>query len=389
MIHGNALPDEIIEVAIEDEKRDYFTASVKKIITPSPDRIQPSCKFFGLCGGCHFQHINYRRQVQLKEEILHDCLKRITGIETELEGPMIEGNPWHYRIKGQFKVAHERIGFYRGKTREIVDINNCPLMSEKLNEEFMKVRSLCNGLDIHEIHLSRGDCSTVLLRTRSDFLSKTTLNHAVSRFVDAGFSGVCIQSKGNRVKSFGKQFITLNLGDLKYTISAFSFFQSHWKLNQTVAKFIKERLYPLKEKKILDLYAGAGNFSLSLAGDAEIIAVEENPYSVKDGRRNVSLNRIQDVTFVCSPVEKYHISSRFDTILLDPPRTGLSQAVLSRMLKAMPARIVYLSCNPATFARDLKFLLKKYAIESIRIIDFFPQTYHIEVLALLKRTNYC
>ena len=184
---------------------------------------------------------------------------------------------------------------------------------------------------------------------------------------------------------YGKPYIALNLENLKYTVSPKSFFQSNWKLNQTVVAFIKENLLPLKGKKVLDLYSGAGNFSLPLAGDADkVIAVEENPYAIEDGRRNLKVNNIKNCKFIRSPAENFRMMDNVHIVILDPPRQGLSSETVNKMLKITPERIVYISCSPSTFARDLKKLLEKYSIESIRMIDFFPQTFHIEALAFLK-----
>ena len=384
MVSGHALPGETAEVVLQDEKKDYFIASVKKILEPSPDRIQPACEYFGSCGGCHYQHVAYKRQVKLKEEILRDSLRRIGGFETDLSDPLVEKIPWHYRLRGQFKISQGKIGFYREKTRDVVDITSCPLMTEELNSCLTKARTLCRGLNVSEIHLTNGDCSTALLKMSGYPHSKKALQSIASQFMEAGFAGLCIQSKENSIYSFGRQYISLDLAGLSYTVSVLSFFQSHWKLNQQVAEFIRESLLPFNGEKILDLYSGAGNFSIPLAGVAKIIAVEENPYSIEDGKRNLVLNSIGNFKFVRSTAEKFNLRGRFGIVLLDPPRPGLTKAAMNRVMELLPERIVYLSCNPATFARHLNKLPIKYDIVSVRAIDFFPQTFHIESLAFLQ-----
>ncbi len=384
MVSGHVLPGETAEVILEDEKKDYFVASVRKILEPSPDRIQPSCEYFGICGGCHYQHITYARQIDLKENILRDSLRRIAGFEADLSDPLVDKDPWHYRLRGQFKISQGKVGFYREKTRDVVDISCCPLMTEDLNSSLTKARTLCKGLNVSEIHLTKGDCLTALLKMSGNIHSKKAFDTLASQFMEAGFAGLCLQSRDNSMNSFGRQYISLNLTGLSYTVSVLSFFQSHWKLNRQAAELIRENLFPLKGTKVLDLYSGAGNFSIPLAGEAKIVAVEENPYSIEDGKRNLVLNNIRNFKFVCSSAEKFHMRGRFDILLLDPPRPGLTKAAMNRVMELLPGRIVYLSCNPATFARDLKKFLKKYDVESVRAIDFFPQTFHIESLAFLR-----
>ncbi len=383
MIEGAAIPGETVEVRIEKEKKDYIAASVAKIIQPSPYRIKPLCQYFGSCGGCHLQFMTYEKQVQIKEDILRDCLKRLAKINIGLSESIINDNLWNYRYRGQFKISHGNIGFYRGKTREVIDIDHCPLMIEGINIYFKTAKALLKTFDTGEIYLSYGDGCIALLKVPACKAKAGAVRDKLgSMFLDSGFSGLFIDNKN--ILRYGEQYITLNLENLKYTVSPMSFFQSNWRLNQAVVKFIQDNLQPLKGKKILDLYSGAGNFSLLLAQEAEIIAVEDNPYAIEDGKRNLAINHMKQYRFVRSAAEKFRILDNIHIVMFDPPRQGLSDRIISEALAVMPERIVYISCNPATFARDLKKLLKKYAIESIRMVDFFPHTFHIEALAFLR-----
>ncbi|MBI5408874.1 MAG: class I SAM-dependent RNA methyltransferase [Nitrospirae bacterium] len=384
MIKGAVLPGETVEAIIEDEKKDYIAASVKKILESSPHRIRPACRYFGVCGGCHLQHAPYALQVRLKQEILRDCLKRLAQIENDLGKPIIDADPWNYRLRGQFKTSHGVIGLYRENTREVVDMDNCPLMDEKINEGLKNIKPLLKSFGIREIHITTGDRSTALIKLSSSGKSPEGMNELASLFQQAGFSGLYIETRDKKIVRYGEPYVTLSLQDLKYTISPMAFFQSHWRLNQTVVELIKNSLKPLKGIKVLDLYSGAGNFSIPLAADADVIAVEENPYAIEDGRRNLKSNGIRNYRLINSSAEDFHFEGRFDIVILDPPRTGVTNRVAGKILDLMPGRIVYISCNPATFARDLKKLQRKYEIESVGIIDFFPQTYHVESLAIFR-----
>ncbi len=202
--------------------------------------------------------------------------------------------------------------------------------------------------------------------------------------MSAGLSGLVISRGREEPDSFGKTFISLDIPKYKYTLSPMSFVQSNWKLNLNVMKVVKEILEPLKGKRVLDLYSGAGNFSLLLAPDAEVVAVEGNRYAIEDGKRNLGINNINNYRFECSSAEKFKLKEKYDVIILDPPRPGVRYRLIKKILAIEPETILYISCNPSTFARDLKRLSDKYAIESIRMIDFFPQTYHIEAIAVLR-----
>jgi 23S rRNA (uracil1939-C5)-methyltransferase len=385
LIRGDIIPGETAELRIEEEKKDYFRASVLNIRESSPDRIQPACTYFGSCGGCHLQSVSYPKQVELKKQILSDCLKRIAKIEPRLSDDLIHDNPWHYRCRGQFKVSPGKIGFFRESSREIIAIDTCPLMKEEVNEYFQKAKSLLSAFPCSEIHISSSDCAIALIKTPTRALNKKVLDEKASEFLRSGFAGLCIETGDHRILRYGSAYITLMLEKLNYTVSPASFLQSNWTLNQLVVSRIKERLGELRGKKVLDLYAGAGNFSLPLANSAEVTCTEVNTYAIEDGKRNLDINNMKNCTFICSRAEDVHMQGKSDILLLDPPRPGVTNRVMHKILDTMPEIIVYISCNPATFARDLKKLLIKYNIESIQFVDFFPQTFHIESLAFLTK----
>lgn len=380
-----AIPGEEVEASIENEKSDYFIAKTLKVIKQSPDRITPECEYFGVCGGCHYQYISYARQVRLKEEILQDCIKRIAKIETQVSDSIFHEIPWGYRYRGQFKVVDKKIGFYREKTRDIVDIKRCPLMVNEINNCLDAIHDafLTRGNDllqhISDIHIACGDVIAFLITAKDMKIDLKRLAESLPDMIS-----LSIFCNGKIFSLHGRDYITLNLNGLKYTVSPMSFFQSHWRLNKVVVDFVKKSLQPLEDKKILDLYSGAGNFSIPLAQiSKEVIAIEENPYAVIDGKRNIKINQIKNCEFICIPVENAHIQ-KADIIVVDPPRSGLTNKTVEKLLNSSAEKIVYISCNPSTLARDIKKLIKKYEIESLRMIDFFPQTYHIEAICFLS-----
>lgn len=371
-----AVPGELVDVSIDERKRDYMLATVTQVLEPSEFRVQPNCPVFGICGGCQLQFIAYERQVSMKEEILIDSLTRLGGIEIQLS-PSLTDAQWHYRHRAQFKISREgTIGFFRESSRDVVVFESCPLMSGRINEllQHIKGNNLASGLK--EIHLSTGDSAAVLLKGAA-------VDHQLAEaFREIGVASVAV----NDALIEGSGAVAFDLNGMNYTVSPWTFFQAHWSLNLKAAELIAGRTGPLEGKKVLDLYAGAGNFSLLLARYAEeVVLVEENPHAVEDGIRNLKLNGLKNCRFIKSSAEKYRIPKRFDMIILDPPRPGLTSDVARKVLETPSDTIVYISCNPSTLARDLKKLKETYDIESVHMIDFFPNTFHIEAAAFLRR----
>jgi 23S rRNA (uracil1939-C5)-methyltransferase len=373
LIRG-AIPGEVVEVEIEERKRDYSLARVVQVVEPSEHRLEPLCRVFGTCGGCQLQFISYEKQLKMKEEILTDSLGRIGKIELPL-GETLHDAQWNYRQRAQFKVSRAgEAGFFREASREVVTFDDCPLICREINALLVKIKEKDLARNLSDIHIAAGETPVALLKGR-DF--DTTL---LDTFVDAGLTGISY----NDSVSYGGAYTSFDLNGLRYTVSPWTFFQAHWALNRKVAGFIGEQLMPLEGRSILDLYAGAGNFSLPLASlGGEVTAVEENSHATEDGRRNIEVNGIGKCRIVRSSAEKYKLNKKYHVLLLDPPRPGLTSEVAKKIVENPADRIVYISCNPATLARDLKKLKEKYSIESVRLIDFFPNTYHIEAIAFL------
>jgi len=384
LVNGAFLPGESVEAGIEKEKKDYISASVLKLLTSSPDRINPECEYFGNCGGCHLQHIPYDLQVKLKKSVLSDCLKRIGKIDTELSGPLIPDSPWNYRLRAQFKISGNNIGLYRGKTREVVNIASCPLMTQEINRYYQKARDIISlNRTIRELHIVSGDSTVALVRLSAGQGTAPDLEQLAVQFIEKGFSGLIMENVNRERFGYGRTYATLDISGLTYSVSPSCFSQSNWKLNVQLIDHIKNVLSPLSGREILDLYAGSGNFSLPLAEADRVVAIEENKPSIENGNRSIDINGIENISFIRSSAENYITDDQFDIVITDPPRSGLKDKVINNLLSMMPARIVYVSCNPTTLARDLKKLVKKYDIESVRLVDLFPQTYHIESLVFL------
>ena len=372
-----AIPGEVVEVAVEEKKRDYSVVSVTDIIEPSEARTEPACQYFGDCGGCQLQFIDYKKQVEMKEHVLLDCLRRIGGVEPELS-QSIYGEPFGYRHRAQLKVSKEgAIGFFREGTVDVVEIDSCPLLADGLNNALGILKKTDTG-DVREFHLTVGDNLIALLK------GSAHPQAIADRLLEQGFTGVAFED--GSYKGTGAPYITMDLNGLRYTVSPWGFMQSNWQLNRELVAALVEEIGPTEDKRILDLYSGGGNLSLPLAVYAkETVAVEESPSSIADAKRNRSANRVPNYRFAKGTAESARYEGPFDIVLIDPPRAGLSKNAIKRIIKLAPPLMAYVSCNPSTLARDIKRLEEHYSIRSVRMIDMFPQTYHLEAMAILEK----
>ncbi|RMG70083.1 MAG: class I SAM-dependent RNA methyltransferase [Nitrospirae bacterium] len=372
-----AIPGEVVQAEIVEKKRDYSIADAVEILQRSEDRTSPECPVFGLCGGCHYQYISYPRQVRIKEEILLDCLKRIGKLDLQLDAPLL-GNPWYYRRRAQFKVSPQgRIGFYKPLSHQVVEFERCLLLQSEINDLIGQVRSMGIPQGVREIHVISGDTLAVDVRGRA--VDRAFLRELLQI---RNVSGVYLN--GTVVE--GEQRVCLMLRDIFYFVSCGSFFQSNWTLNNRLVQMVCDVVENLSPERVLDLYAGGGNFSLAVSGLVkEVVAAEENPSSFEDALFNIRYNEIENVKFKNRKVESLLVKKRVDMVIADPPRTGMTKEALKKTIELLPEWIIYISCNPSTLARDLNRLSSHYQVESVRLVDMFPQTYHIEAVSLLRK----
>ncbi len=377
------IPGERVVAQLREHKRDYSIADAIEILQGSDDRVEARCPVFSVCGGCHYQHISYERQLALKEEIVTDCLQRIGKTDIALESTLA-GQQWHYRSKAQFKLAGDgTIGFYKEDSRDVVSVQECFICKASINALLRKLSGARFVRGIREIHILSGENTIAYIKGadvdegRMDF------------FLDVGFDGAVLES-GPSVGATSCRFM---LGDLSYVVSAQTFFQSNWELNLRLIQQLSEALGDVDGMSILDAYGGAGNFSLPLSLRCRGATVlENNPYAIADGKRNIQDNNLKNIRYISRPLEKIKETgagdkktAKYDIVIVDPPRVGLTTAGVLRLLALSPQRIAYVSCNPATFARDIHKLSKEYTLASVRLVDMFPNTYHCEVLGILNR----
>ena len=396
-----SLKREKLRVEIIKEKKNYSVGKLREILEPAPRRINPPCPYFGVCGGCQWQHIDYPLHGELKKEILIDILRRLGGMRDIPPIQVIPSpQPYGYRVRVQLKVEREAVGYYQERSHQIVDIDHCPISHSLINEliQFLRERSsFFTQMEEIEINVSPVEGKGIFifhplsLSSGWKELGKGFLQtHPVLK-------GIALLRKG-KTKVAGDPFLhhTIFLDRngkkraLRFRASPLSFFQVHPEQNRKLIETVLEFSDVRKDERVLDLYAGIGNFTLPLAMEAqEVVGIEENRMAIQDARVNAEGNGIKNCDFLRGRVRemlKDWKRERPDLIVIDPPRTGCKE-VIEEIAGLKPKKIVYTSCEPTTLARDLRlFSDKGYPLRGLFLIDMFPQSYHMEVVGLLKQS---
>jgi 23S rRNA (uracil1939-C5)-methyltransferase len=386
-------------IEITEEKKTYSTARLNEIIKPSPGRVTPPCPYFGTCGGCQWQHIDYSIQTEQKKEILIQTLRRLGGMnEIPPVGVVPSPKPYDYRIRVQLKVKGKAMGYYQEKSHQIVDIDRCPISYPLVNQIIQKLREELNALSSMEeveINVSPEEGKGVLLfHPHSTNQGTETFTKELLRSQPI-LRGIAIaQKEGHQLFGDPTLNFTIPLSQgrekrqLKLRISPGSFSQVNPEQNQRLVQTVLQFSEVNHEDRIFDFYAGAGNLSLSLAMKGrEVLGIEENRMAFEDAQFNAGRNGIKNCHFIQGKVEDVLLDWRReppDLIVLDPPRTGC-KTILDQVVRLKPKKIIYVSCEPTTFARDLHLFSERgYSLQRLSLIDMFPQTYHMETVGLLK-----
>ncbi|MCS7286433.1 MAG: 23S rRNA (uracil(1939)-C(5))-methyltransferase RlmD [Anaerolineae bacterium] len=379
---AGGIAGERVQVEIEEDHRSWARARLLEVLTPSPYRVEPPCPYFGRCGGCQWQHIDYKAQLQFKREILAEQLARIGGLEAEIFPVVPSPWPWHYRNSVRFRVTPEgMLAFQALRSTELVVIEECyilhPLVEEVLEAVEMELPPLLS-LKV-KVGVRTGHQLLVLETAHKETLELST---------ELPVSCVLIPPSGPPVVMAGSDFIQEEVAGRLYRISAMSFFQANTPQAEKLVEIVEEFLTPEGKETLLDGYCGVGLFGLALADKvARVIGVEENPFAVNDALLNAEMQGAGNALFIQGRMEEVsgQLEEKIDLAVVDPPRTGMEKEALEGLVRLKPQKIAYVSCDPATLARDLAFLVKNgYVLEKVQPVDMFPQTFHIESISLLR-----
>jgi 23S rRNA (uracil1939-C5)-methyltransferase len=394
------LPDESVSIEPVETRKKFIRGRVAQIKRPSADRAVAPCPYFGVCGGCDYQHIPYELQLRYKTEILRETLSRLGRLQWD--GPIVPhaSPPFGYRNRVQWKIARDEngspeIGYFRAGSQRLCAIRQCPIASPRLNEalgaivNLLETGKLPAGLREIELFADHDD-ERLLLNVALDAADRAPAEiAALFRSALPTVDTLLIHDpRADRFELSGPGHIKYRVGDHNYCIGHLSFFQvNRFLLDELVRTVVGEA----RGRLALDLFAGVGLFSVPLANRFErLIAVESNMAAARDLEANLQASGAASPNLRQTTVEAFleHWHQRPDLVVLDPPRTGVAARALARLTKIAPQEIVYLSCDPATLARDLAILTgdpRGYRISELHLVDIFPQTYHIEALVRLSR----
>lgn len=422
----DALPGEKIKVRITKVNKSFAFGRLMEIIEPSEYRVEPECPVYKRCGGCSLQHLSYDEQLKFKTKKVKDVLERIGGFENaDVNDAVGMENPFHYRNKAQFPVREGKngveIGFYAPRSHNVIDIDSC-LIQHPLNDKIIRlIREFINEENISVYNENTGKGLIRHIVTRIGYVTKEVLicivingksipkkEKLIKKLSEVeGLKGIVlnINTKNTNVilsretkVLWGQGFITDYIGDVKFEISINSFYQ----VNPVQTKILYSKALELAgltgNENVFDIYCGIGTISLFLAKKAKkVIGVEIVEQAIEDAKRNAEINGITNAEFIAGSAEEvipklYKEGITADVVVVDPPRKGCDEAVLDTIIKMQPEKVVYVSCDPSTFARDLKILCSNgYEKGTAQPVDQFCHSGHVETVVLLihqKSTEY-
>ncbi|MDX9782757.1 MAG: 23S rRNA (uracil(1939)-C(5))-methyltransferase RlmD [Bacteroidales bacterium] len=432
-----AIPGDIADIEIHRKKSGWMEGVIKRIVTPSPDRNNPFCSHYGTCGGCKWQPLPYPLQLNYKQQQVEDQLKRIGGLDLPVISPILGSErTTRYRNKLEFTFSNKRwvdslaeaenlseterygLGFHiAGMFDKVLDIEKCHLQDEPSNEirNFIKQFALKNGYSFFDLREQFGLLRTLIIRTTStgevmvivvfSYFDKekieSLLNALISTFTQITSLNYIVNGKRNDtindlevVNFHGQDCIYEKMEELKFRIGPKSFYQTNsqqaFKLYSVVRDFADFK----GDEVLYDLYTGTGTIALFLSSHvSKVVGIEYVPEAIEDAKINASINDIHNSVFYAGDMKDV-LSESFieqndkpDVIVLDPPRAGVHPDVINVIVKVRPSKIVYVSCNPATQARDISLMKEFYNIIKVQPVDMFPHTHHLENVVLLELKN--
>ena len=414
----NACPEDELKIKITKVNKNFANAKIAEIITPSPHRVKPFCPMQNVCGSCQLQFIDYEYQLALKKQIVEDAMRTIGHIDTPVNNPIPSPQIKEFRHKIQCPVSQTKVskrllaGYYKPQTHEIVNIKYCPIQPEICDKviDFIRNKAYSFNITGYNEEKHRGDLRHIVIRSSADngqllvtlVINNTKIPDNLTTLAQAIYDafedvkGVCINLNkertnvilGNKTQCIcGDNFIYEKILDKTFKIGASTFFQINPRSAESIFKYVKDEISKIDNPTVLDAYAGIATFGITISNIAEkVVSVEENKESIEKAKEVLELNGVKNVELHTADTTKYlkSIKKKFDITILDPPRKGCTREALDETLKHTKKEIIYVSCNPATLARDLKYLCEKgCTVKSIQPFDMFCHTFHIENVAII------
>lgn len=430
-----AAPGDRLSAQVTKKRKAYYEARIDAIHYPSAQRVEPLCEHFGTCGGCKWQHIGYKHQLDLKQNTVVNNLRRIGHLELPESEPILAApEAYYYRNKMEFSFSNQRwlteqeikegqqqidrngLGLHiPGRWDRVLDLKNCYLQAEPSNTIRLEIRrfALENEYSFFDPKAQNGLLRTLMIRNTStgdlmvliqfyedDALKRNRLlDHLQLRFPEITSLQYVINQKANDtlydqevICYSGKDHIIEQMDDLEFKVTAKSFYQTNSVQALILYKKVREFAALKGDETVYDLYTGTGTIALFLAGQAgNVLGIEAVPEAIAAARENAKRNGITNTSFLCGDMKDLfdeEIPAQYgipDLVIIDPPRDGMHSKVVEQLLQLAVPRIIYVSCNSATQARDLARLDGAYSIERVQPVDMFPQTHHVENIVLLEK----
>lgn len=361
----NSLVDEEVEAIITKEKKNYMEGVVIDYIKKSPLRVKSNCPYYDKCGGCDLLHLSYIEQLKYKENKVKEIIKKFSGLECV--NNIVGSKQFNYRNKITLQVKNGT-GYFQKKSNDIINIDYCLLVDDKIN-------LIINGLKKIDV----SDVKKIVIRV-TNLESMVVFYGNINSNIDLDVDTIIINGKVIK----GNGYIREEINDFKFIISPTSFFQVN---NVGMINIYNKVLEYVDGGNVLDLYCGTGTISIYVSKKAnKVLGIELNKEAIKDALINKKLNSINNIDFISGDVGTVLSQNKFksDIVIVDPPRAGLDSKSIDNIIKIKPKKIIYVSCDPVTLARDLNILKEKYDVIEITPFDMFGNTYHVECVSLLK-----
>ena len=382
-----ALPGEVVEAEPRGRQGGVAVAAATRVLEPSPHRVEPPCPYFGACGGCQLQHAAYQHQLELKRQVVEEAWSR-AGLRLPPDTAVLGmEDPWRYRIRGEFEAVATphgwRFGFHRLRSHSVLPIDSCLIHDQRIERALPAFARAADELQLTGLQnllltvepTGRGLLWRLRFHGREPRWPRDEFAHRVAELLpDAALLD---------------DAISLEFWNLTFRVRSDTFVQTNYRQMLALYRTALDMLASRPGDRVLDLYAGIGTLSVAMAHETAVVtAIEENPRAVQLGRLNARINSAR-VEYLAGKVEAVLRGVRLgqhQAVLLDPPRAGCEPEALAELIRLGPERLVYVSCEPSTHARDLIGLVRGgYRVRRAAIVDMFPQTYHIESVALLER----
>lgn len=361
----NALIDEEVETLITKEKKNYMEGIVSKYLKKSPLRMESKCPYYDKCGGCDLLHLSYDEQLKFKENKVKEIIKKFSGLECVKD--IVASKQFNYRNKITLQVNKD-IGYFKKRTNDIIAIDKCLLVDDKIN----KIIAELKNVDVSKIN-------KIVIRV-TNLESMVVFYGNITNKINLDVDTIIVNNKVIK----GNGYIKENINGLNFIISPTSFFQVN---NIGMINIYNKVLDYIDGGNVLDLYCGTGTIGIYVSKKAnKVLGIELNKEAVKDALFNKKINNINNIDFISGDVGIILFKNNFkaDIVIVDPPRAGLDSNSINNIIKIKPNKIIYVSCDPVTLARDLNILKEHYDVLEITPFDMFSNTYHVECVSLLK-----